>query len=100
MGSENHVSERVVNQLLTEMDGLEDLNDVLVIAATNRPDMVDTALLRPGRFDRMILTPVPDEKTRLEIFNVHTKGMPISLENHLPKQKIILTKEIETSTKK
>ncbi|MBI2101787.1 CDC48 family AAA ATPase [Candidatus Woesearchaeota archaeon] len=100
MGSENHVSERVVNQLLTEMDGLEDLNEVLVIAATNRPDMVDTALLRPGRFDRMILTPVPDEKTRLEIFNVHTKGMPIGLENHLPKQKIVLTKEIETNTKK
>jgi len=99
-GSENHVSERVVNQLLTEMDGLEDLNDVLVIAATNRPDMVDTALLRPGRFDRMILTPVPDEKTRLEIFRVHTKGMPIGLENYLPKQKIVITKEIETSTKK
>ncbi len=99
-GSENHVSERVVNQLLTEMDGLEDLNDVLVIAATNRPDMVDTALLRPGRFDRMILTPVPDEKTRLEIFRVHTKGMPIGLENHLSKQKIVLTKEIETNTTK
>ena len=78
MGSENHVSERVVNQLLTEMDGLEDLNEVLVIAATNRPDMVDTALLRPGRFDRIILTPTPDEKGRMEILKVHTKGMPLS----------------------
>ena len=80
MGSDSHVSERVVNQLLTEIDGLEDLHDVVVIAATNRPDIVDTALLRPGRFDRMILTHVPDEKTRLEIFKVHTKGMPIKVE--------------------
>ena len=78
--SDSHVSERVVNQLLTEIDGLEDLHDVVVIAATNRPDIVDTALLRPGRFDRMILTPIPDEKSRLEIFKVHTKGMPISVE--------------------
>src|SRR3989344_3250051 len=80
MSSDNHVSERVVNQLLTEIDGLEDLHDVVVIAATNRPDIVDTALLRPGRFDRMILTPIPDEKSRLEIFKVHTNGMPISVE--------------------
>ncbi|MEK6946309.1 MAG: CDC48 family AAA ATPase [Nanoarchaeota archaeon] len=78
--SDSHVSERVVNQLLTEIDGLEDLHDVVVIAATNRPDIVDTALLRPGRFDRMILTPIPDEKSRFEIFKVHTKGMPISVE--------------------
>jgi transitional endoplasmic reticulum ATPase len=77
LSSDSHVSERVVNQLLTEIDGLEDMQDVVVIAATNRPDIVDTALLRPGRFDRMILTPVPDEKTRLEIFKVHTKGMPL-----------------------
>jgi transitional endoplasmic reticulum ATPase len=78
-GSESHVTERVVNQLLTELDGLEALNDVVVIAATNRPDIVDSALLRPGRFDRMILTPIPDEKSRLEIFKVHTKNMPIGL---------------------
>jgi transitional endoplasmic reticulum ATPase len=76
-GSDSHVSERVVNQMLTEIDGLEEMHDVVIIAATNRPDIVDTALLRPGRFDRMILTPIPDEKTRLEIFKVHTEGMPL-----------------------
>ncbi len=75
--SDNHVSERVVNQLLTEIDGLVDMHDVLIIGATNRPDIVDTALLRPGRFDRIILTPAPDENARLEIFKVHTKGMPL-----------------------
>lgn len=77
ISSDSQVSERVVNQILTEMDGLEDLTDVVILAATNRPDMLDTALLRPGRFDRIILTPVPDEKTRLEIFKVHTKDMPL-----------------------
>ena len=78
MGSEDsHVTERVVNQLLTEMDGLQDLSDILIIGATNRPDILDTALLRPGRFDRIILVPVPDIKTRKEIFKVHTKGMPL-----------------------
>jgi transitional endoplasmic reticulum ATPase len=77
VSADSHVNERVVNQLLTEMDGLEELNDVLVIAATNRPDLVDTALLRPGRFDRIILTPVPDIGTRKMIFEVHTKGMPM-----------------------
>ncbi|MDP7476101.1 MAG: CDC48 family AAA ATPase, partial [Candidatus Woesearchaeota archaeon] len=75
--SDSHVSERVVNQMLTEIDGLEEMHDVVIIAATNRPDIVDTALLRPGRFDRMILTSVPDEKTRLEVFKVHTAGMPL-----------------------
>lgn len=76
--SDSKVTERVVNQLLTEMDGLEDLNDVVIVGATNRPDILDTALLRPGRFDRIILTPAPDEKTRHEIFRVHTKGMKLS----------------------
>jgi len=71
-------TERMVNQLLSEMDGLEELHDVIVIGATNRPDMVDPALLRPGRFDRIIMTPVPDQKGREEIFKVHTKRMPIS----------------------
>jgi len=75
--SENNVSERVVNQLLTEIDGLEEMHDVVIIAATNRPDIIDPALLRPGRFDRLILTPAPDEKGRLEIFKVHTDGMPL-----------------------
>jgi transitional endoplasmic reticulum ATPase len=75
--SGSHVTESVVNQLLTEMDGLEEMQDVVVIAASNRPDIIDTSLLRPGRFDRIILVPVPDEKTRLEIFKVHTKGMPL-----------------------
>ncbi|MFH1641274.1 MAG: CDC48 family AAA ATPase [Nanoarchaeota archaeon] len=73
----SHVTETVVNQMLTEMDGLEEMHDVMVIAASNRPDIIDTSLLRPGRFDRMILAPVPDEKARLEIFKVHTKNMPL-----------------------
>ncbi len=77
MSADSHVTERVVNQILTEMDGLEDINDIVIIGATNRPDMLDTALLRPGRFDRIILTPAPDEKTREEIFKVHTMGMPL-----------------------
>ncbi|HJX04316.1 MAG TPA: CDC48 family AAA ATPase [Thermoplasmata archaeon] len=70
-------TERVVNQLLTSMDGLEDMENVFVIAATNRPDIVDQALLRPGRFDKLILLPVPDEATRLKILQVHTKSMPL-----------------------
>jgi transitional endoplasmic reticulum ATPase len=73
----SHVIESVVNQLLTEIDGLEALNDVVIIAATNRPDMIDSALLRPGRFDRLILTPLPDDTTKKEIFKVHTKNMPL-----------------------
>jgi transitional endoplasmic reticulum ATPase len=77
-GSDNGVTERVVNQLLTEMDGLQELNDVVIIAATNRPDILDTALLRPGRFDRIILVPVPEKKSRKQIFSVHLKGMPLA----------------------
>ena len=73
----SHVTESVVNQILTELDGLERLNDVVVLGATNRPDMIDAALLRPGRFDRIILTPMPDKETREAIFNVHTKNMPL-----------------------
>jgi len=76
-GSDSSVTERVVNQLLTSMDGLESLGKVTVIAATNRPDIVDPALLRPGRFDRLVLIPVPDEGARLSILSVHTKAMPI-----------------------
>ncbi|HLC63582.1 MAG TPA: CDC48 family AAA ATPase [Candidatus Nanoarchaeia archaeon] len=81
LSSDNHVTERVVNQLLTEIDGLEELHDVVIIGATNRPDILDPALLRPGRFDRIILTPVPDEKARLKIFEIHTKGMPLESVN-------------------
>ncbi|MFA4819864.1 MAG: AAA family ATPase [Candidatus Aenigmatarchaeota archaeon] len=77
MNSGDNVSERVVSQLLAEISGLEDLHDVIVIAATNRPDIVDPALLRPGRFDRQILVPTPDERARLAILNVHTKDMPL-----------------------
>ncbi|MEA2036873.1 MAG: CDC48 family AAA ATPase [Nanoarchaeota archaeon] len=73
----SHVTETVVNQMLTEMDGLEEMQDVVIIAASNRPDIIDTSLLRPGRFDRIILVPAPDEETRFEIFNVHTKGIPL-----------------------
>jgi len=72
-----HVTERVISQLLTELDGLEKLENVVVIGATNRPDLVDPALLRPGRFDRMLFTPAPDSKARLEIFKIHTKTMPL-----------------------
>ena len=72
------VTERMVNQLLTEIDGLQELNDVIVIGATNRPDIVDPALLRPGRFDRVVLTPVPDDKSRLQILKIHTKNIPIT----------------------
>jgi transitional endoplasmic reticulum ATPase len=71
------VGERVVDMLLTEMDGLEDLDDVVVIAATNRPDMLDPALLRPGRLDRLILVPAPDQEARKGILEVHTKEMPL-----------------------
>jgi transitional endoplasmic reticulum ATPase len=75
--NDSGVSERVVNQLLTSMDGLETLEGVVVIGATNRPDMVDPALLRTGRFDRILLVPAPDKGARLEILKVHTKTMPL-----------------------
>ena len=72
------VTKRVVNQLLTEMDGLEELDDVAIIAATNRPDILDPGLVRPGRFDRHIKVDTPDEESRLAIFKVHTKDMPLA----------------------
>jgi transitional endoplasmic reticulum ATPase len=78
LGADSHVTERVVSQILTELDGLEELNNVVVIAATNRPDIVDPALLRPGRFDKLIEVPVPDVKAREAIFNIHLKDKPIS----------------------
>jgi len=76
-GYDSHVTERVVSQMLTEMDGLEELKEVIVIGATNRPDMVDSALLRPGRLDRLIYIQIPDKEEREKIFEVHLKGKPI-----------------------
>ncbi len=77
MSADAHVTERVISQMLTEMDGLEELNNVTVIAATNRPDMVDTALLRPGRFDRLIYIGLPDLEARVEILRIHLRGKPL-----------------------
>jgi transitional endoplasmic reticulum ATPase len=77
-GDSSGVTEQVVNQLLTEMDGLEELQNVIIIAATNRPDMIDPAMLRPGRIDRLIMVPPPSEEAIIEILKVHTKNMPIS----------------------
>ncbi|MEO2152549.1 MAG: AAA family ATPase, partial [Thermococcus sp.] len=74
----NRVTDRLINQLLTEMDGIQENSGVVVIGATNRPDIIDPALLRPGRFDRLILVPAPDEKARLEIFKVHTRRVPLA----------------------
>jgi transitional endoplasmic reticulum ATPase len=76
--SDSGVTERVISQILTEMDGLEPLHSVVVIAATNRPDMIDPALLRPGRFDRLVLIPPPDLEARKEILKIHTKGKPLA----------------------
>ncbi len=70
---DSRVTERIVSQLLTEMDGIQDLHDVVVIAATNRPDLIDPALLRPGRFDRIVEVPMPDESARIEIFKIHLR---------------------------
>jgi len=77
-GGDSHVIERVVNQLLSEIDGLQALHDVVIIGATNRPDIMDSALLRPGRFDRIIFVKPPDRDTRIHIFKVHTANMPLS----------------------
>ena len=77
-GSESHVTESVVSQILTEIDGLEELHNVLIVGATNRLDIVDDALLRPGRFDRIIEVPNPDAKGRRNIFEIHTKKKPLA----------------------
>jgi len=71
------VTERLVNQLLAEMDGVENLENVIIIAATNRPDILDPALLRPGRFEKLLYVPPPDKDSRQDILRVHTKGIPI-----------------------
>lgn len=75
---EPQVTERVVNTILAEMDGLEELQSVVVIGATNRPNLIDPALLRPGRFDELIYVTVPDEAGRRHILGIHTKGMPLA----------------------
>ena len=77
-GSGSHVTENVVSQILTEIDGLEELYDVLVIGATNRLDIIDEALLRPGRFDRIIDVPAPDTEGRRHILEIHTRGKPLA----------------------
>jgi transitional endoplasmic reticulum ATPase len=76
--TDNRTSERVLNQLLTEMDGLETLKDVVIIAATNRPNLLDPAIMRPGRFDRLVYVGAPDLKGRLKIFKIHTKNTPLA----------------------
>src|SRR6267143_5014830 len=83
--SDSHVTERVVSQILTEIDGLEELHNVLVIGATNRVDIVDSALLRPGRFDRIIEVPLPDSKGHENIFKIHTKKKPLAEDVNLIK---------------
>jgi transitional endoplasmic reticulum ATPase len=83
--ADSHVSERVISQFLTEMDGLEELHGVMILAATNRIDIIDPAMLRPGRFDLFLQVPPPDKEARLEIFKIHTAKNPlakdVSLEN-------------------
>ncbi len=80
LGGETAATEKVVSQLLTELDGIESLHDVVVLAATNRADMLDTALLRPGRFDKIILVPMPDKEGRKKILEISTKEIPIDKE--------------------
>ncbi len=78
LGDTSQVTERVISQFLTELDGLEELKGVLVLAATNRKDLIDSAILRPGRFDFVLDFPLPDEKTRQEIFGIHVGGKPLA----------------------
>jgi transitional endoplasmic reticulum ATPase len=84
-GADSHVSERVVSQLLTELDGIVPLNNVTVIAATNRPDLIDPALLRPGRFDKIIEVPMPDEAARRQILEIHLRGKTLAKDVDLNK---------------
>jgi transitional endoplasmic reticulum ATPase len=88
--ADSGVTERVISQLLTEMDGLVSLEDVVIIAATNRPDIVDPAILRPGRFDKLIYVPEPDNESRLAIFKIYVKNMPLAKDVDL-KQLVTLT---------
>ena len=80
LSADSGVTERVVTQLITELDGIKDLNNIIVLAATNRPDLLDPALLRPGRLDKLIYVPPPDFDARLEILRVHTRFLPLSVD--------------------
>ncbi|MCF7879029.1 MAG: AAA family ATPase, partial [Candidatus Omnitrophica bacterium] len=93
-GDSSHVTERVISQFLAEMDGIEELKGVVVLAATNRLDLIDPALLRSGRFDLLLELPVPDESTREAIFKIHTKNKPLSSDVNLRK----LSKETKDKT--
>jgi transitional endoplasmic reticulum ATPase len=79
------VTERVVSQLLTELDGIQALSGVVVLAATNRADMIDPALVRPGRFDKIVFVPIPDKAARLKILEIHSKDKPIGPDVELSK---------------
>ena len=83
-GGDSGVAERVISQLLTEIDGIQELDGVIVLGATNRPDLIDSALLRPGRFDFHLELPMPDEAARLKILEIHTHGRPLSPDVNLP----------------
>ncbi|MBM4043256.1 MAG: AAA family ATPase, partial [Planctomycetes bacterium] len=76
--ADSHVAERVISQFLTELDGVEELNGVLVLGATNRPDILDPAVLRPGRFDVLLEIPPPDEDGRKAIFRIALRGKPVA----------------------
>ncbi len=84
-GSDSHVTERVISQMLSEMDGLEELHNITIIAATNRPDIIDPALLRPGRLDRLVYVAPPDDKSRHEIFKIHLTDKPLGSDVDLEK---------------
>jgi len=84
MGAETQVTERVVSQLLTELDGMQDMHGVVVLAATNRADMIDPALLRPGRFDKIIQIPMPDKESRKRILEISTEDIPIVKDANSP----------------
>ncbi|MBD3199565.1 MAG: CDC48 family AAA ATPase [Candidatus Lokiarchaeota archaeon] len=84
-GGDSGVTEKVLSQFLTELDGLEVMKDIVVIAATNRPDILDPALIRPGRIDRVLFVPAPEKEGRLEILKIFTEGMPLSTDVDLKK---------------
>lgn len=103
-GGPNHTSERVISQFLTELDGIEELKGVVVIGATNRLDTIDPAIIRPGIFDLLLGVPIPDEATRLIIFQIHTKGKPLDKDVNLEQLSKITDKytgaEIEAIARK